>query len=237
MRGIFLTILSLFITIPAWADVSYEPLLNTITLQLNAEQWVTTKTALVTVGVNASVSGNALEKTQSQVLSKLNQISNKGEWHIVAFNRSLDQSGLERVQISAQARLLSSDLSGLRDKAKAISIPGETYTLDNVDFTPSADEFRDANNNLRNDIYQQAKTEIANLNKIYPDQKYYLHSANFIGNAIPVPMAENAMYMRVGAVASAPVKTNLAVGNKLNVSASVVIASAPNPDVAKIVHG
>lgn len=233
-------ILSLLLAFPAWADNSFEPLLNSVTLQFNAEQWVATKTALVTVGVNASMSGNALEKAQNEVLTKLNQISNKGEWHIVSFNRNLDQSGLEKVQISAQARLPSSDLSGLRDKAKSISIPGETFTLDNVEFVPSDQELRDANTALRNDIYAQVRAEIANLNKLYPDQKYYLHNVNFLG--LVMPMSQNGIYMREGMAmtmsAPAPMmkSANIAVGNKLSITATVVIATVPNVDVTKIVH-
>lgn len=242
MRNIFPIILSLFIALPAWADNTLEPLLNTVILQLNAEQWVPTKTALVTIGVNATMNGTALEKAQNEILTKLGQISNKGEWHIVSFDRSLDQSGLEKVQISAQARLPSSDLSGLRDRAKAITVPGETFTLDNVEFTPSDQELRDANTSLRSDIYQQAKNEIASLNKLYPDQKFYLHNVNFQNIVMPMPMAQNAMYMRgvsnmAGIAAPMTKVNNIAVGNKLNITAVVVVASAPDQDVTKMVHG
>lgn len=215
---------------PVWADTPLEPLLNQISLQLSAEQWVTTKTALVTVGVNASVSDTGLEKIQNEVLSKLNQISNKAEWHIISFNRNQDQSGLERVQMSAQIRLVSADLSGLRDKAKAISKPGETFTIDNVEFSPSADELRSANMALRQDIYQQVKTEIDDLNKLYPDAKYYLHNVNFLGDITPQPMT---MY-RTNAT-DAPSANNLIVGNKLKVTANIVLATAPNADVIKMI--
>ena len=94
MRMVYLLISCLFLSLNAWADNTFEPLLNTVTLELNAEQWVATQTALVSVGVNAAVTGGGLEKMQSTVLAKLNQIS-KGEWHVVSFNRTLSQSGLE----------------------------------------------------------------------------------------------------------------------------------------------
>ena len=235
MRFFYLILLALLTISNAFADNSYEPLLNTVNLQLYAEQWVTTKTALVTVGVNASVSGQGLEKIQANVLSKLNQISNKGEWHIVSFNRSLDQSGLERVQISAQARLASADLAGLRDRAKAISKPGETYTLDNVEFVPSSNELRDANTALRNDIYNQIKIELANLSKQYPEQKYYVHNINFLGEFSPAPQPMLMKAAMVGSVANERV-ASLSVGDKLKLSATVVLAAAPNGDVTKIVH-
>ena len=238
MRYIFLFLLSFLQAYPVFADDSLEPLLNTVTLQFSSEQWVATKTALVTVGINASLSGNALEKSQSQFMSKLNQVSNKGEWHIMSFVRTQDQSGLERVQASAQARLPSSDLSGLRDKVKAISVPGETYTLDNVEFIPSEEELRDANTTLRNAIYQQAKNEIDSLNKLYTDQKFYIHNINFQNIVQPVPMtAQNPMYLRTSGMAAASNGASIAVGGKLNVMATVVVASAPSADVVKMIHG
>lgn len=232
MRRFYIGLLSVLLLQPLFADTSYEPLLNQVTLQLNAEQWVASKTALVTIGVNASVADAGVEKIQADVLAKLNQISNKGEWHLTAFNRNQDQSGLEHLQITAQTRLPSAELGGLRAKAKAISKPGETYTLDNVEFSASADELRDANINLRNDIYQQTKVELANLAKYYPDQKFYLHNINFLG-MVSYPQPQNEMYMKT---AAAPAKSNLSVGDKLRLSATVILAAAPNPDVAKIVH-
>lgn len=235
MRVIYLLLVSLFMSLNAWADNSFEPLLNTVTLELNAEQWVTTQTALVSIGVNAAVTGGGLEKIQSTVLSKLNQIS-KGEWHIISFNRSLSQSGLEQVQISAQARLPSSDLSGLRDRVKAITKPGETYTLDNVEFIPSESEFRAANTNLRNVIYQQAKNEIDALNKVNPEQHYYIHNIDFVGRMAPPPPPQPMMYKAGGIGAMASNAATISVGNKLFVTATVVLASAPSSEVTKIVH-
>jgi len=223
----------LLIVKPIYADNDYEPLLNSVTMQFNAEQWVTTKTAIVTIGVNASVSDSALGKTQNNILTKLSKISNKDEWHIVSFNRSLDQSGLERVQVQAEARLPSDDLNGIRDRAKAISVPGETYTLDNVDYRPSAMEYRDVNTTLRNDIYSQVKNELDLLNKLYPDQKFYVHNINFNGDMTAEPQQPRAMLM---AVAGADTNNRpLSVGDKLRISAIVIFASAPNADVVKMV--
>jgi hypothetical protein len=216
------------------ADVSFEPLLNTVTLQFNAEQWAAAKTALVTVGINASLNNKGLESIQGEVLNKLNQISNKAEWHIISFNRNLDQSGLERIQMSAVIRLSSADLSHLRDIAKTISKPGETYTIDAVEFTPSEQELRDVNTVLRNTIYQQIQNEITNLNKMYPDQKYYVHSVNFLGGITPEPMPPTAMVYKSDGGAARNIA--IAVGDKARLSATVIVASAPNAEVIKMVH-
>lgn len=225
MNKLFLLLIGVLLSLPAWSKVDLEPLLNKVTLQLQAEQWVTTKTALVDVGINAAVTDQGIEKIQANVLQKLNQLSDKGEWHILSFNRQLDKTGLESVQITAQARLPQAELGNLRGKAKSISKPGEAYNIDNVQFTPSEDELREANVALRNTIYQQAKAEIDTLNKVYTDQKYYLHQINFAVQSpiVPMPMM-NAMAMEKMAVRSvAP----LVIGNKAQLFATIELASTP----------
>lgn len=234
MKNGLASLLSVFLIAPAFADVQVEPMLNRVALQLSAEQWVTTKSALVTIGMNAGVTDSDLGKLQSHLMDKLNQLV-KVDWHIVSFSRSMDQSGLERVQASAVARIPDASLAGLRDKTKALSKPGETFTLDDVQFTPSEDEIRSANTSLRENIYQQAKTEIDQLNKMYPDQKYYLHNIDFAGQLMPLPMvqAQNETFMKMSANSAAAA---LVVGDKLKVSATVVLASAPSADVVKLIH-
>jgi hypothetical protein len=240
MRIFAAILLSLMMTVPAWAmgDLPgiQDALMNRISIRLSAEQYVTTKTALVTVGINAGVSDSGLEKIQDEVLKKLNTLSSAGEWHITSFDRSQDQSGLEKVVISAQARLPSAALVGLRDKTKSMSKPGETFTVDNVEFTPSEDEIRAANILLRNTIYQQAKEEVDRLNKMNPDQKYYIHNIDFVGNIISpqpmMPMVQNA-YMAKTAMSSMGGAPSLAVGNKVELSAIVVLASMPDHGLLK----
>ena len=233
MKKIYLFIFATLLSFPAWADIDLEPLLNKITLQLHAEQWVTTKTALVNVAINAAVTDQNIDKVQNEVMQKLSKFSDKGEWHMLSFTRQQDKSGLESIQMSAQARLPQSELTGLRDKAKAISKPGETFTIDSVQFVPSDEELRQANADLRNSIYSRAKAEIDIINKQYTDQKYYLHQIDFVTQPIvPMPMPMNAM-MKMAPMAAAP----LSIGNKQELQATVVIASMPDQVSQKLIRG
>lgn len=228
MRLFAALVLGFFVSASAWASDNglSDALVNKVTLKLSSEQYVTTKTALVTVGVNAGVNDAGLEKIQDSVLKKLNGLSSAGEWHIVSFDRSQDQSGLEKVQISAQARMPSSALTNLRQKTKDMSQPGETYTLDNVEFTPSEDEIRAANIQLRGMIYQQAKDEVDRLNKAYSDQKFFVHHIDFVNMFIPQPMPMmQANVMRAGMAVAAASQSNLAVGNKVTTEATVTLGS------------
>lgn len=233
MKKLLFTAVGILMAFPVWADVNLEPLLNRVNLPLHAEQWITTKTALVSVGVNAAVTDQGIDKVQSEIMKKLSQLSSQGEWHIVSFDRQQDKTGLETIQILAEARLPQTDLADLRNKAKSISKPGETFTIDNVQFVPSQDEIRQANIALRSNIYQQIKAEIDTLNKTYPDQKYYVHTIDFLMGAAPMPMRNMMMAKAVSAPESAP---PLSVGNRQELQAMVVLASMPDQIAQKVAH-
>lgn len=224
MKKIFFFIAGMMLFTSVWADTDLSALLNKVSFPLKVEKWVTTKTADVFVAVNASVADAGIEKIQGQVLGQLMQLSSLGEWHIVSYTRQQDKSGLESIQIMAEARLPQTELGGLRDKAKAISKPGNTYTIDNVAFTPSDEEITQANILLRGLIYQQARMEIDAINKMYPEQKYYLHTIEFNSAPVVMPMAAMAMRNSVAVVTAAP----LNVGNKMELTANVIIASMPD---------
>lgn len=211
----------------SWAVPSLEPLLNKLRLELHTEHWITTKTALVNISVFATVTDQGIERIQAEIMQKLNQFANKAEWHIVSFNRQQDKSGLESIQIIAQARLAQTDLSSLRTKAKALSKPGETYSIADVQFIPSEGEINDAQTQMRNEIYRQAKAEIENLNHIYPEEKFYIHSVNFIPGMMPQPMENNDMSGKVYAMAARAPSPPLTVGNQQKLHAEVVLASTP----------
>lgn len=231
MKKVLVIFCVLFGMSVAWAEGDLSSLLNKVTMQLQAERWVTTKTANVTVGVNAAVSDAGIERIQNQILGQLSQLSSQGAWHIVSYTRQQDKSGLESIQMSAQARLPQTELGNLRSKAKAMSKPGATFTIDDVQFTPSDDEITQANILLRGEIYQQAKAEIDALNKMYPDQKYYLHSIEFVLPPVAMPMAA-AMY-RSNKAAEATTVSAMNVGNKVQMNAVVTVASMPDVLIKK----
>lgn len=234
MRGIYAGLSTFFLMSTIYADVSIDPLIHKVSMQLTAEQWVTSKTALVNVNVNASVGDTSLEKMQSQILEKLGKLSNKSEWHLISYDRSQDKSGLENIKIVGQARLPETELGGLREKAKTISKPGETYTIDAIQFIPSDEEKHEANNALRQNIYEQVNNELTRLNKIYPDQKYYLHDINFNSDpSASMPMAQNTLYKMAGVNGSSS-REPMSVGDKMRLNANVILSTLPDPNFVKL---
>lgn len=225
MRSLFLTTaLMAVVALPTAYAKPLLPPLNRVNFQLSAERWATTDSAKVIVSVNATLDEAALSTAHQTIMGNLKKISPKAAWHITRFNRSKGQSGLEQLQVLAEARLPETELATLRSKAKSISKPGITFRVADIQFTPSQPEMEKTRSTLRAEIYQDANAEIGRLNKAFPQQCYFLNSIKFRGDA-PKPQPRFGMAMMAkGAAPSAP---PLSVSDKLRVNAEVVLASAP----------
>ncbi len=203
--------------------VPQQPILNKVMLQVAAEKWVTTTTARVIVSISATLDKKGLADTRSTMMANLNKIA-KGEWHITQFNRSQDSSGLETVHVLAEARLDEALLTNLRSSAETVSKPGATYRIDDIDFTPSLADVQKIQEQVRQQLYENIKAEVARLNQTYPDANYSVLQINFLGGFMPQPnfkMAREA----VANTAFASEAASISVSNKVSMTATVELAA------------
>lgn len=209
----------------------FQPVLHQITFTMTSEQWVTTQNADVFVGVDATLDQTQLATAHNDILEKLNKLA-KTDWHITQFNRTENSSGLEQLSVVAQARLPETDLSKIRDDAKALTHPGETFTVLSIAFNPSTAELEAVRVQLRNDLYNKIQNELNTINKIYTNQKYVVHEIDFSEqNAPPPPVPMVRMAMVAGnAQEAAPAEAPpLTVANKLVMTANVTLAEVVKP--------
>lgn len=199
---------------------------NRVNLQLTAESWVTTKTARVIVSVNAAGKVANLATLHDRIIQKLSRLSKSAKWHITSFQRSQDKSGLERVYVVAEARLSEAELATIQTKVKNISQPGETYKVESIIFQPSLQEMQQAITKLHAKLYEIIKTELAQLNKFYPEQRYYLHKLEFMPVA-PTVAGTLAISKFAGDGGVPAAKPPLVVSNKVVLRTNVIFASAP----------
>jgi hypothetical protein len=185
---------------------------------VQGEMWATTNTAKVVTRINSVLNKAGLEQAYNQTLQKLANISNKGNWHITSFNRSIDKSGLEQVEILAEARLPVSELAGIRERAKKISHPGESYNVDDIDFHPSPEDLEMARSKLRAKIYERSKIELANINQAYSDNHFSIHAVNFIPDFFYNKVDAARPTARV-MMAAAPQPAALMASDKIQLSA------------------
>lgn len=207
----------------AWAKDDPQLVLDNVQLNLSAQEWVETQSAKVTVAVNAVLGRNDLVKLRQNIMSNLNKISS-AKWHITQFDRSQDNSGLEKLYATASARINQSDLTDLYANAKSVSKPGASYKVLSVQFKPSLQEIEKTKHKLRQNLYAQVMQELKLINQQSPQQSYSIHSIRFV-DALPVsnnyqPRAKQTMML-----AAESASPSVAVSNRLTMSAVVDLAS------------
>jgi hypothetical protein len=243
ISALIITILAGFTVFTSTAALAVMPwpsvTLNRISLQMTAEQWAKTTNARILIGLDASVKETELNKLRSNILEKLDQMAPKADWNITRFERTEATSGLSQIRVEAETRVPETSLGSLYEKAKSLSKAGETYRIVGIDFSPNAVELEKVRADLRSKILADVKAELERLNKLYPDQKYYVHEIHFNENTVsmPTPMvgllggAEKTANVAAADAAAPPPATQISVSNKIMMSASVTLASTiPNSD-------
>lgn len=210
----------MFISVASYAANPKQ--LNKIVYQLHAKNWVKTNKANVVISVNAIMQDQNLPHVQQEIMQKLNKLNAEQKWNIVTFSRSQDQSGLEKLHMVVNARLLETKLNNFRDRVKSLSKSGEKFQLQNINFEPSVKDMEQTRNALREQIYKQVKIELEQLNKTFPKQHYFLHDINFVQQPI-YRMTGNALIKT-----SVPAASAITVKREMTVNAVVVLASKIN---------
>jgi len=206
----------------ALADDVPHLVMDKVLFQMSTKQWVTTQTALLNININVTLNTSDLVQARSEIMSSLNKIA-KGDWHLLQFDRSQDNSGLEKLYVQAQVRVDQSALTGIYQNTKAVSKPGAQYTVNGVDFKPSLEEAQSVRAKIREQLYQQVNEELARMNKAYPQQNYSVTNLIFVEGSDNVlqPRAYEAKAMNTMVMQSAP----LTVSNELIMTAVVEAAS------------
>ncbi len=146
-----------------------------------AEDWVTTKTARVSLNVDAAVSSNTAGAMRANMTKAVNDLI-KADWRLTSFDRGQDQTGLERWSASFEARVPEDQLNGLGENAKKLSKAGMQLTVNSIDFSPTLDEMQATYNKLRAQIYKSVNDELTALNTAMPSRNYRIALINFTGS-------------------------------------------------------
>ncbi len=205
--------------------IGQYPSLNIVHYQASVEQWVTTQTALVTMGVDASLNQSGMDNIQSQVNASLKKLADNVNWQMTTYERNQDASGLEKLHIEEQARLTSNQLTNIRTSTDKLSQPGVKYSIIDIQFTPSLAEMQAVNDSLRAQLYDKIKQEVNLLNKTY-DQKFYVNDVEFYSGDIQPLQSNNTNGYKTMALAAAPAPQPAAtMSQRLVMSADVTLAS------------
>ncbi|MDP9127260.1 MAG: hypothetical protein M3N08_03225, partial [Pseudomonadota bacterium] len=170
-----------------------------VTLDLSAEDWVTTQTARVAINVEAAVTDKTAGVMRADMIKAVNDLV-KTDWRLTEFNRVQDQTGLERWSAIYEARVPEAQLNGLGEAVKKSSKAGMQLSIGDIDFTPTLAEMESTRAALRSQIYKQANDQLGVLNAAIPGRGFRIAFINLTGESSP-PMPQ-PMMMRQGRVMS-----------------------------------
>ncbi len=197
-------------------------------LELKAESWVETQTALVRASVDAAFGAGQGGDIRAQVLEALKKTSPDADWHLTAVDQIPDPAGLERWRVAAETRLKDGALAGLRDRAQQASRSGLKVQIDQVEYTPTVAEREATLVKLREQIYRDAKAELGRLNALYDDAKWRPQRIDFLPAGTVTenyaPRAAKTM-MAAPAMAADAGGGVMEVAQKLTLRAVVVLAA------------
>ena len=201
-----------------------------VAFDLSAEDWAATKTARVTVNVESAVSAANAGQMRTDMKKAVDAVAT-GDWRLTNFNRSQDQTGMERWSTSYEARLPESSLGGLNDTAKKLSKAGMQLAIANIEFTPTLEEMEETRATLRTAIYKKAADQLTALNAALPGRSYRIAEINFgmMGGIAHPPLRAMPMAMMAGTSNASPGPENddMQRSEKVHVTAHVVFAAVP----------
>ena len=199
MNKLVLTGISFFMLTGAAFANDHPPLQDQVVLTLSEEGWVTTHSADVDVFFNIVQQKETPDELKKEILNALAKLAPSAEWFVVSSRETKDRTGLNRWNVSANARLAEGEIAGLQDKAEKLSRAGFKMNIGNVDFSPSLDERNGLMANLRSRIYAKAKEEAERLSKVLGGDAYRIQTVNFVSNysGHASPMTKNMAMQRV----------------------------------------
>ena len=208
----------------AFADCAQAPLIDVVRFDVAAKTSIPIDTAKVSVQLSANVSPKALSNVQSEVKGKLENAVESSQWTIDSYQQSKTQSGFIAVDVMLSSRLNAEQIAQLTQALDQISEVGQSFTIANVDYSPSQADIDAARNRLRIEVYQEIQKHADELNKA-TKQDYQIHEIDF--NTETVPNMKTRMVMMADASGNQAAQ-EMAVDYQVNMNANVTLAKQSN---------
>ncbi len=205
-------------------------------MQLAAEQWITAEKTKVLITIDAALDDKQPMTIQQELKADLAKLADV-EWRITYMERRVDDTGMEKIRLFAEARMPEETTANLRKKAEKLSRAGKQFQVTDVLFTPTLNEIENAQAQLREKVYAQAQQELERVSQRYKDTEYFIHEIYFMNESPiePVGYLASSMGHEVAdrLAVAVPVSKEgessqgaaLQVSSKVRVSADVILGS------------
>lgn len=212
---------------------SITPIQDSLNISLTAEETIVNETVKLIATITAQVTPDeppeALPNRVREMMNKVVDTSKfESKWHFSNMNRSKDDTGYERVTLTASARVPEGENYNLDDRAERASQRGLVINDIEADTSTPAYLIEATVSKLRVQIAEKAKKECDALSAALGRQ-YRIHSINFNGADYGGAKAlrassSNAMAATMSYGSGASDDGTLGNAQKVSLSASVSLA-------------
>ncbi|MBS0197225.1 MAG: hypothetical protein JSR77_10750 [Planctomycetes bacterium] len=140
---------------------------DVVALTLKAEREMQAETVRVFVSGNLLLAGEDTGKSKAALAEALSKVID-GKWALTTARRGEDPSGMERVSVAASIRVKEHLTAGLTERLKQASRAGLQLQLSRIVTRPPKAEMDAVIAELRQELYEKARTEADLLNRLLP---------------------------------------------------------------------
>lgn len=164
----------------AIANTNDQNCQNQISMQLQEEGWVASKTAQVTVSIQAATSKDNSAKVIETITAKLKSIvKNADTWRLVDLSTEKNSAGLLAISAKMSSRLNNDQLAQLQQAIDTLNKAGEQYKIENIDYQPQLSEIAAENTRLRALVYRDVLEQQKAINAAFVGANYQLQTLSF----------------------------------------------------------
>ena len=138
---------------------------SSVTMTLSADTYVEAKTVKLKFNVVFAMTDENLD-AKAEVLKAANQIDDSAKWYIIDASSSNDNSGIPSATFTLSVRVGEKIVNSISSRISKVNRPGLQFKVIETDYKPEAQQIKDAQKELRKQIYKQAVEEVAILNDI-----------------------------------------------------------------------
>jgi|ERR1019366_430321 hypothetical protein len=176
---------------------------DTIEFSLIAEQTVVNTTVKITATIAGIITPNVAEDAlRENIRSIMKKFIDTAIWQISGIIRSKDDSGMERIRLTATTRVSETENYALEERAEAASVKGMKISSVAVDTAPPTSMIEETESSLRITLLAKAVAECANINGALGDD-YRLGEVSFSRDANSTSNLSNSSHRNVSQMAMA----------------------------------
>jgi len=194
---------------------------SSVTMTMQAEQWVEAKQGKITLSLKGSTRADQITQFKAKIDKLLQSFYPSTDWHVLSDQHKLGDTGLLNTDTVVVNTIPVNIINQIYTKVTNTHIPGLKVTVQQVDYAPDLKLTNATLQKLRQEIYASSIQEAKSLSATYAE-KFIVQNVYFNDYQ---PYQRTNMLMGARAAAKDAQAMNTSHGQKMDLTARVTFAT------------